>query len=178
MIRIGCKLSLVCLLSCTLTIPAQAGGNALLLPPPASRCLLELPPDEGLAERLRQCQDAALAGDAQSAYELGLFYYLGQWTARDWGQAVRWFEQASFRGHPQAQHRLGLMFFQGEGVSASNVQAYILLKMAAVNGDEQALDAADRVSARMRPEELERAAQVLSQIFRSSAQEPSAVERP
>ncbi len=58
------------------------------------------------------------------------------------------------------------MFFRGEGVPANNVQAYIVLKMAAVNGDEDALDTADRVSTQMRRDELEIATQVLG---RSSA---------
>ncbi|MNN89715.1 hypothetical protein D3C81_2075670 [compost metagenome] len=46
------------------------------------------------------------------------------------------------------------------------MQAYILLKMAAVNGDEDALDYADEVSGQMRRDELEVATQVLGQIFR------------
>ena len=58
------------------------------------------------------------------------------------------------------------MFFHGEGVPANNVQAYILLKMAAVNGDEDALDLADEVTEQMPRDELEHATQVLGQIFR------------
>ena len=58
------------------------------------------------------------------------------------------------------------MFFRGEGVPANNVQAYVVLKMSAVNGEEDALDTADRVSAQMRRDELEIATQVLGQIFR------------
>ncbi|MBE1043783.1 SEL1-like repeat protein, partial [Escherichia coli] len=46
------------------------------------------------------------------------------------------------QGHAQAQYHLGTMFFRGEGVPANNVQAYIVLKMAAVNGAEDALDSA------------------------------------
>ncbi|MNW15773.1 hypothetical protein D3C71_2143890 [compost metagenome] len=58
------------------------------------------------------------------------------------------------------------MFYKGEGVAANNVQAYIVLKMAAVNGAEDALDMADEVSAKMPRDELEVATQVLGQIFR------------
>jgi hypothetical protein len=46
------------------------------------------------------------------------------------------------------------------------VQAYILLKMAAVNGAEDALDMADEVTEQMPRDELEHATQVLGQIFR------------
>jgi TPR repeat protein len=59
------------------------------------------------------------------------------------------------------------MFFRGEGVPANNVQAYIVLKMAAVNGSDEAMDSADLIAAQMPREELEIASQILGQIFRS-----------
>ncbi|MGV8546644.1 SEL1-like repeat protein, partial [Pseudomonas aeruginosa] len=62
---------------------------------------------------------------------------------------------------------LGTMFFRGEGVPADNVQAYIVLKMAAVNGAEDALDSADLVAEQMNRDELDIATRVLGQIFRS-----------
>ncbi len=58
------------------------------------------------------------------------------------------------------------MFFRGEGVPANNVQAYIVLKMAAVNGAEDALDSADLVAEQMNRDELDIATRVLG---RSSA---------
>src|SRR5690606_14645011 len=66
----------------------------------------------------------------------------------------------------EAQLRLGTMFYLGEGVPASNVQAYIVLKMAAVNGSDEAMDSADQVAEQMQREELQAASQVLGQIFR------------
>ena len=65
-----------------------------------------------------------------------------------------------------AQFQLGTMFFKGEGVPANNIQAYIVLKMAAVNGAEDALDTADLVAEQMSRDQLETATQVLGQIFR------------
>lgn len=175
MIRAGCTLSLACLLS--VPLPIWAGGNALLVPAPVmARCTLNTATPDSLPDILRNCQQAARGGDAQAAYELGQFYYDGLQAPRDPSKALHWFEQASLRGHAQAQHRLGFMFFRGEGTPANNIQAYILLKMAAVNGEEEALDTADRVSAQMRPDELETATQVLSQIFRNYLQELQAVE--
>ncbi|TLX55298.1 sel1 repeat family protein [Stutzerimonas nosocomialis] len=163
MIRTGRNLSLGCLLL-LLPLLSLAGGNSLLIPATA-RCALNTLPEE-LPEALRACQQAASDGDMQAAYELGEFHYDGRRAPRDLSKALYWFEQASLRGHALAQHRLGVMFFRGEGVQANNVQAYIVLKMAAVNGDEEALDTADRVSAQMRRDELEIATQVLGQIFR------------
>jgi hypothetical protein len=60
-----------------------------------------------------------------------------------------------------------MMFFRGEGVPANNVQAYIVLKMASVNGSDEAMDSADLVAERMQREELEIAGQVLGEIFRN-----------
>jgi hypothetical protein len=114
----------------------------------------------------------------QAAYELGEFHYDGKRAPRDLAKALYWFEQASLRGHAAAQHRLGVMFFRGEGVKANNVQAYIVLKMAAVNGEDDALDTADRVSGQMRRDELEIATQVLGQIFRDYLMQLQAADAP
>ena len=87
-------------------------------------------------------------------------------TTGELAQARDFFEKASVQGHAQAQYRMGSMFAAGEGVPMTNIQAYVILKMAAVNGAEDALDAADEVSAKMQRSELEAATQVLGQIFR------------
>lgn len=163
MTRTGRSLALSCLLLLT-PLLATAGGNSLLIPA-TSRCALNADP-EAMREALRACEQAASQGELQAAYELGEYYYDGRRTPRDLTKALQWFEQASLRGHALAQHRLGVMFFRGEGVPANNVQAYVVLKMSAVNGEDDALDTADRVSSQMRRDELEIATQVLGQIFR------------
>ncbi|WP_136474351.1 tetratricopeptide repeat protein [Pseudomonas sp. DG56-2] len=161
--RTGRALALGCLLLLQ-PLLVYAGGNSLLIPA-AGRCTLNSQPED-LPQALATCQQAAHDGDAQAQYELGEFYYEGTNTPRDLKQALSYFEQASLQGHAQAQYRLGSMFFKGEGVAANNVQAYIVLKMAAVNGAEDALDLADEVSEQMPREDLEVATQVLGQIFR------------
>ncbi|WP_134634252.1 tetratricopeptide repeat protein, partial [Pseudomonas aeruginosa] len=113
------------------------------------------------------CQQVANGGDAEAQYELGEFFYDGERIPRDLQAALNWFEKASLQGHAQAQYHLGTMFFRGEGVPANNVQAYIVLKMAAVNGAEDALDSADLVAEQMNRDELDIATRVLGQIFRN-----------
>ncbi len=162
--RTGRTLILGCLLLFQ-PLLANAGGNSLLIPA-TGRCNLNSLP-ENLSEAVSACQQAAKGGDAEAQYELGEFYYDGKRTPRDLAQSLQWFEQASLKGHAQAQLRLGNMFFRGEGVPANNVQAYIVLKMAAVNGSDEAMDSADLVAAQMRSDELEIATQVLGQIFRN-----------
>ena len=161
--RTGRSLTMGCLLL-LLPLLASAAGNSLLVPS-SGRCALNSLPED-LPQALSTCQHAATSGDVQAQFELGSFYYDNELSERDLAQALQWFEQASLQGHAQAQHRLGLMFFRGEGVPANNVQAYIVLKMAAVNGAEEALDSADLVAMQMRADELQLASQVLGQIFR------------
>lgn len=169
----GCKRFLICL-PLLFPPPLMAGGNSLLIPAPeVNRCALDIADP---TEVLHDCQQRALAGDAQAAYELGLFYYDGLAVPRDLTQAVSWFERASLQGHAQAQYRLGLIFFQGEGQPVNKVQAYILLKMSAVNGDEEALDMADQVAIHMHHDELEAASRILSQIFRNYLMELQVME--
>ncbi len=164
--RTGRTLVLGCLLLLQpLLAHAQAGGNSLLIPA-MGRCTLNTQPDSQ-AESLSTCQKQADAGDAQAQYELGEYYHDSNNPARDLNKALNYFEKASLLGHAQAQFQLGTMFYKGEGVPANNVQAYIVLKMAAVNGAEDALDTADEVAEHMKRDELEKATQVLGQIFRN-----------
>ena len=162
--RTGRSLTMGCLLL-LLPLLASAAGNSLLVPS-SGRCALNSLPED-LPQALSTCQQAATSGDVQAQFELGSFYYDNELSERDLAQALQWFEQASLQGHAQAQHRLGLMFFRGEGVPANNVQAYIVLKMAAVNGSDEAMDSADLIAAQMPRNELEIASQVLGQIFRN-----------
>jgi len=161
--RTGRTLALGCLLLIN-PLLANAGGNSLLIPA-VGRCTLNTQPDN-LPAALSACEQAAQSGDSQAQYELGEFYHDGKHAPRDLPKALGYFEQASLQGHAQAQYQLGLMFSKGEGVQANNIQAYIVLKMASVNGSEDALDAADEVSEHMQRDELEVATQVLGQIFR------------
>ena len=168
--RTGRALALGCLLLLQpLLAHAQAGGNSLLIPA-MGRCTLNTQP-ENQAQALSACQQLADGGDVQAQYELGEFFYDSKNPERDLNKALSYFEKASLQGHAQAQFQLGTMFFHGEGVPANNVQAYIVLKMAAVNGAEDALDTADEVAEQMPRDELEVATQVLGQIFRNYLQE-------
>ncbi|MBF7730925.1 tetratricopeptide repeat protein [Pseudomonas sp. N040] len=161
------------------SLPVKAADNSLLVPITGS-CMLNTPPEQ-LAEAVNACQRAAQAGDIEAQFELGVFHYNGEYKGelrqRDLSQALFWFEQASLKGHAQAQYYLGLMFYRGEGVPENPVQAYILLKMSAVNGAEEALDAADQVYQQMSRSQVEIANQVLGEIFRDYLLELQGLEQ-
>ena len=162
--RTGRALTLGCLLLLQPLLALAEGGNSLLIPA-TGRCTLDVQP-QALKEAVKVCEQVADAGDPQAQYELGEFYYSGKQAPKDLAKALNWFGKASLQGQADAQYRLGGMFFHGEGVAANRVQAYILLKIAAVNGAEDALDMADEVTEQMPRDELEHATQILGQIFR------------
>jgi hypothetical protein len=150
------------------SLPVSADDNSLLVPITGS-CMLNVAPEQQSAA-VSACQQIARAGDTEAQYELGAYFYQGEFKGeqhiRDLSQALYWFEQASLRGHAQAQYFLGLMFYRGEGVPENYIQAFILLKMASVNGSEDAMDAADQVYEQMSQGQVEIASQVLGEIFR------------
>lgn len=147
-------------------VQAQEQTNNPLLISTDERCALNRVDDESLALAIDACRTAAVAGDLQAQYEMGEFFYQGERIERDIGKALEWFERASIQGHPRAQYQLGLMHFQGEGVARNLPQAYIILKMSAINGEEAAMDASDRIALQMNEEELSVATHVLGTLFR------------
>ena len=148
-----------------LTAAAQ-GGNPLLITA-EDRCAFNRVDDESFELALTNCRSAAEGGDMQAQFEMGELYYQGERIEQDLTTAIEWFEEASVQGHPAAQYRLGLMHYQGEGVERNLPQAYIILKMAAINGEDEAMDASDKVAMEMNREEIEMATQVLGTLFRN-----------
>ncbi|QJD58918.1 sel1 repeat family protein [Pseudomonas sp. gcc21] len=148
-----------------LLVNAQS-GNPLLISA-EDRCALNRVDDESLQLALDNCRAAADEGDMQAQFEMGDLYYQGERIEQDLDTALEWFEEASVQGHPAAQYRLGLMHYQGEGVERNLPQAYIILKMAAINGQDEAMDASDRIATEMNREEIEMATQVLGTLFRN-----------
>ncbi len=60
-------------------------------------------------------QDAQ-RGDAESQYELGMFYYEGDMGLKeDKTEAVKWLRKSADQGMPEAQHNLGVAYHEGSG---------------------------------------------------------------
>lgn len=163
------RLARYCLLSLLISpalVLAQNGNNSLLIST-EERCAINRVDDESLALAIQACETAANAGDLQAQFEMGELFQRGERVEKDIEQALGWFEKASIQGHPGAQYQLGLMHYQGEGVTRNLPQAYIILKMAAVNGKDEAMDASDQIALQMNAEELDVATQVLGTLFRN-----------
>ena len=60
--------------------------------------------------------NAAEQGDAESQYELGTRYFLGDDVSQDYAEAAKWFLKAAEQGHIEAQYYLGMLYRDGKGV--------------------------------------------------------------
>ena len=74
---------------------------------------------------------AALAGDANAQYLLGLQFWRGRGVARDDATAARWYASAAAHNHADAMTDLAAMYRLGEGVDKDTARAFSLLMQAA-----------------------------------------------
>lgn len=152
------------LLSAILLSPVMASANTLISEP--AQCQLQQA-DISVSINLDVCQRLATLGDAEAQYLLGNYWSSAELEQPDYQQAANWYTQASDQGHAQAQWQLGQMYLEGEGVSKNLLQAYIILKMASINGVDEALYQADEVAEQMDRSQLILANQILGQVFQN-----------
>lgn len=77
----------------------------------------------------------AEAGDAEAQFELSRRYYIGEGTAKDLTEAVKWLRKAAENGLARAQGALGSSYFYGEGgVPKDNTEAVKWFRRAAEQG--------------------------------------------
>ena len=68
-------------------------------------------------------ETAALAGNADAMYELGMMYYNAIGVERDYAQARSWFKKAAEGGNGTAFYYIGNMYYYGQGVDADKTRA-------------------------------------------------------
>jgi hypothetical protein len=79
-------------------------------------------------------KQAADAGIASAAYNLGTMYFNGQGFSQDYDQARTWFELGAKRNDPYAEFQLGLMYFSGKGEPQDAAKELYWYDKAARNG--------------------------------------------
>lgn len=77
-------------------------------------------------------------GDAEAQNYLGVHYYLGLGTGKNFKEAVKWFDMAAKSGYPDAQRNLADMYHYGRGVPQDYYKAYIWYFAASQQGHENA----------------------------------------
>jgi uncharacterized protein len=73
--------------------------------------------------RIEAVKPQAESGDVGAAYELGRLYHKGEYGARDYGEAFKWYSKAAARGHTQAQVGLASLYADGKGVTQDYFRA-------------------------------------------------------
>lgn len=72
----------------------------------------------------QQYRDLAEAGDSDAANYLGIHYYLGLGTKKDYEQANDWFLVSALHENADAMRNLGVMYMRGFGVKQNWARAY------------------------------------------------------
>lgn len=77
-------------------------------------------------------------GEPEGQYSLGVTYYLGYGTAKDYTQAAQWFTKAAEQGNAPAQYYIGGMYYEGRGVERNYSVAMKWFRKSAEQGNAQA----------------------------------------
>jgi serine/threonine protein kinase len=105
---------------------------------------------------------------AQAKHNVGVAYYNGSGTARDYVEALTWFKEAAEMGLADSRYNLGLMYKNGHGMHRDLVQAYFWLYLAAQQGDNDALAMCKSVAASMSSDQCT-TAEVMIREYSASA---------
>ncbi|MCH7937956.1 MAG: sel1 repeat family protein [Proteobacteria bacterium] len=76
-------------------------------------------------------EEGAKKGKPLAQFKLGLMYYKGRGTARDYTKAVHWWRRAAEQGFTEALNNLGMSYGNGDGVEQDYVQAHKWFDLAA-----------------------------------------------
>ena len=85
-------------------------------------------------------EKAAVQGNAEAQFNLGLMYRKGEGVRQDYVKARQWYEKAAKQGHAQAQNNLGFMYDHGKGVRQNKRTAKEWFGKACDNGDQMGCD--------------------------------------
>ncbi len=77
-------------------------------------------------------------GDLLAQNYIGIQYYLGLGTEKNYKQAKEWFEKSAIQGSADAQYNLGVMYDNGQYVKQDYVTAAMWYSMAIELGNEHA----------------------------------------
>jgi len=117
--------------------------------------------DETAAEWYRK---AALQGDPEGEYHLGICYARGLGVPKNEALAFKWFSRAAQEGNASAQYELGGCYRLAQGVRTDLPKAYLWYNLAAASGNHDAPEARDALAKRLTEDEV-RQAQRQSQEF-------------
>lgn len=83
------------------------------------------------ATAFERFREAALEGNANAQYYLGVMYADGQGTQTNFAEAARWYEKAAAQNQPDALYKLARLYAIGLGVNVDGKRAIELYARAA-----------------------------------------------
>jgi TPR repeat protein len=101
-----------------------------------------------------ELRSAAIAGDANARFELGVRYYLGSNVPPSTAEAVKWWRTAAEDKHPGAAFNLGAVSLQDPGSPTNRIEAFEWFCLAAVWGDSDAVQVLRGLAGALKPDEL------------------------
>lgn len=134
--------------------PTDATGQVRLGNKYSSESFFTPKNDEAAAEWYRK---AALQGNAEGEYRLGVCYDWGLGVPKNNLLAVEWYRKAAQGGNEAAQYELGKCYRLAKGVNLDLVKAYLWFNLSAASGNANAREAREAVAHRMSPAEIRRA---------------------
>jgi len=121
--------------------------------------------DETAADWYRK---AALQGDPEGEYHLGLCYEHGLGVPKNEVLAAKWFSKAAEGGNSSAQYELGDCYRLSKGVGTDLSKAYFWYNLAAASGNDDAHEARDAVARRLTEGDIRQAQRQSEEFWNKS----------
>ena len=87
------------------------------------------------SELIQDLMQKAEQGDADAQFQLGDFFFSGQYTMPEIGKALTYYGEAAAQEHVAALGRLGYIYLHGVNVQADEQRAFEYLQRADIQGD-------------------------------------------
>jgi localization factor PodJL len=105
---------------------------------------------------------AAEQGNIKAMHNLAVLSASRDATPPDYAVAARWFTEAAERGLADSQFNLAILYENGSGVGRDLKQAYKWVSLVAQAGDKQAARRREQIRAKLQPDELREAEDLIA----------------
>jgi uncharacterized protein len=97
-------------------------------------------------------------------------YLRGEGVAKDYAQALRWFQKAAAQGHTGSRIKLGYMYAEGLGTPRDAEAAYTWITSASLAGDPRGQYLVSSLEARLTPRQIAEAQEKARQLVADRGQ--------
>ena len=98
--------------------------------------------DNDIARAFELWSESAAMGNTNAQFNIGNFYYSGEFVQQDYTKAIEWWTRAAEKGNATAMIWVGICYRDGEGVPQDFDKAEELFKRAIKNGNDSTKESA------------------------------------